>query len=192
MIKIPALRLATTVTRLCIALAVSLWATTALAQQPQISDEDLLKAKCTLCHSGHRIYQLTAEQIRPVVERMQKMNPDWISQIESEHIADVITKVLDDPTAVVMREAWIQSVARGEQIFSNPALGTNGKTCSSCHAKDSLKNIEDAYPKFDPVRKRFVDISEAINYMIQERMKGTPLPANDQRYFDLLAYIKSL
>jgi hypothetical protein len=42
------------------------------------------------------------------------------------------------------------------------------------------------------VLKRFVDIDEAINRMIQEKMKGTPLPPNDQRYFDLLAYIKSL
>lgn len=188
----PALRLATTVTRLCIGLAALMWASTAAAQQPQITDEELLKAKCSLCHSGHRIYQLTAEQIRPIVERMQKMNPDWITAIESEHIATVITRILADPKAVAMRDAWIASVARGEQLFSDQGLGTNGKSCSSCHDAGSLKNVEDAFPKFDPVRKRFVDINEAINYMIQERMKGTPLPPNDQRYFDLLAYIKSL
>lgn len=192
MITIPALRRGATATVLFIALGASLHASTALAQQQTPTDEEILKAKCTLCHSGHRIYQLDPAQIRPVLERMRAMNPDWITTTESDHLATVIAKLLEDPAALATRTAWREAVERGQELFSDARLGTTGKSCSSCHTPGSLRNVEDAYPKFDPGRKRFVDLNEAINYMIQEKMKGTPLPPNDQRYFDLLSYIKTL
>jgi len=156
------------------------------------SGEDLLQAKCSICHSGHRIYRLTPEQIRPVLERMKAMNPDWVTTVQSEHIAKAIEKILADPKAQAERKAWLESVDRGEALFNSAALGTTGKSCAGCHPLPSLKNVADAYPKYDPVRNRFVGIDEAINFMIQDKLKGTPLPPNDQKYFDLLAYLKSL
>jgi len=117
---------------------------------------------------------------------------DLITEADNEHVARAIAKILDDPNALAARNAWREAVDRGEALFNDTKLGATGKSCASCHSASSLRNVEDAYPKFDPVRKRFVDLNEAINYMIQERMKGTPLPPNDQRYFDLLAYIKTL
>lgn len=192
MITIRALRRAATVSVLFCALGAPLGASIALAQQTAPTDDELLNAKCTLCHAGHRIYQLKPEEIRPVVERMRKLNPDWITTTESDHIATVIAKILDDPNALAARVAWGEAVERGGALFNDVRLGTTGKSCSSCHQPGSLRNVEDAFPKYDPALKRFVDISEAINVMIQEKMKGTPLPPNDQRYFDLLSYIKTL
>lgn len=193
MITIRALIRATTVSVLCCALGAPLGASMALAQGGAApTDDEILNAKCTLCHSGHRIYQLKPEEIRPVVERMRTLNPDWITTTESDHIVAVIAKLLDDPSAIATRVAWSEAVERGAALFKDARLGTTGKSCLSCHQSGSLRNVEDAFPKYDPVRKRFVEISEAINFMIQERMKGAPLPPNDQRYFDLLTYIKTL
>jgi cytochrome c len=154
--------------------------------------EELLKAKCTICHSGHRVYRLTPDQIRPVLERMRALDPDWVTSAQSEHIAKAIEKILGDPGAAEQREAWLSAVDRGEELFRSTALGTTGKSCSTCHTVPSLRNVADGFPKFDQVRKRFVGIDEAINFMIEDKLKGKPLPPNDQKYFDLLAYLKSL
>ena len=40
-----------------------------------------------------------------------------------------------------------------------------------------LRNVEDAFPKFDANLKRFVDIDEAINLMIKDKHEGDALPA---------------
>ena len=189
---VPALRRTATVTVLSLAFVVSVRDPAALAQQPETTADDILKAKCTICHSGGRVQRMFPEEIRPVLERMRKLNPDLITEADNEHVARAIAKILDDPNALAARNAWREAVDRGEALFNDTKLGATGKSCASCHSASSLRNVEDAYPKFDPVRKRFVDLNEAINYMIQERMKGTPLPPNDQRYFDLLAYIKTL
>jgi cytochrome c553 len=181
-----------TVPILAAVFAVALAARTAPAADQPLSEEDLFKNKCDRCHSGHRIYKLTPDQIRPVVERMRKMDPDWITDVDSEHIANVIAKILGDPSAIAQRDAWAASVARGEALFRDATLGTTGKSCSSCHQPGSLRNVQDGFPRFDPVLKRFVDIEEAINLMVKNRLKGTPFPPNDQKYFDLLAYLKSL
>lgn len=174
------------------ALAVLLAAPVTRADGPAITEDEIFRAKCTRCHAGHRVYQISPEEIRPVVERMRKMNPDWITQVESDHVANVIAKLLDDPGALRQRTAWADAVERGAAIFRDGSLGTTGKSCASCHEPGRLKNIEDAFPKFDPNLKRFVDIQEAINIMIKDKQKGTPFPPNDPRYFDLLAYLKSL
>jgi cytochrome c len=174
------------------ALVLALVAPMAGAADQPLTEEDIFKAKCSLCHSGHRIYRLTPEQIRPVVERMRKINPDWITEVDSDHIIKVIAKILDKPEASAERTAWAESVSRGEALFNTATLGTTGKSCASCHTPGSLRNVEDAFPKFNPALKRFVDMQEAINLMIRDKLKGTPIPPNDQKYFDLLAYLKSL
>lgn len=176
----------------CVALVPALCAAVARAQDPLPTDKEILESKCTICHSGHRVYRLKSDQIRAVVERMRILNPDQISTNDSDHISQVIEKLLGDPNAIAQRDAWLDAVARGEALFKDVSLGTTGKSCSSCHSAGSLKHVEDSFPRFDPALKRFVDIQEAINLMIRDKQKGTPLPPNDQRYFDLLAYIKSL
>jgi cytochrome c len=174
------------------ALALVVAATTAPATDQVPTDQELLESKCSICHSAHRIYRLTPDQIKPVLERMRKMNPDWMTDAQSEHVAKAIETMLGDKNVAAEREAWFDAVDRGQALFNDPKLGTTGKSCASCHPVASLRNVADSFPKFDPVRKRFVDIDEAINFMIQERLKGKPLPPNDQKYFDLLAYLKTL
>src|SRR5512133_2185173 len=76
MISVTALRRAAFATVLSVGLGVSLYASAARAADAAPTDEEILNAKCSLCHDAHRIYRITPEQIRPIVERMRKLNPD--------------------------------------------------------------------------------------------------------------------
>jgi cytochrome c len=164
-------------------------------------EEKLLNEKCSLCHSSKRIYNIDPAQLATVVERMRKMNPDWFTDIKSEHMVEALAGILKDPQLVAGRKAWQEAVDRGERLFADTALGKSGYSCKSCHdpsAKSAteipitLRNVMDAYPRWDAKLKRFVDINEAINRMIADKVGGEQFPPNDQRLFDLLAYLKTL
>lgn len=155
--------------------------------------QKLLVEQCNLCHSGHRIYQIDPKEIATVVERMRKMNPDWFLELKSEHMVEAIAAILKDPSMVATREAWAAAVERGSQIFADTSLGKNGYNCRACHnPPEVLRNIADAYPRWDPKLKRFVDFNDAINRMIVEKLGGDPLPITDQKLYDLVVYLKTL
>jgi cytochrome c len=131
---------------------------------------------------------------------MRKMNPDWFTDIKSEHMGEALAAILKDPQLVAGRQAWQEAVDRGERLFADTNLGKNDYSCKSCHDASAkltempikLRNVADAFPRWDPKLKRFIDINEAINRMIAEKLGGDQLPPNDQKLFDLLAYLKTL
>ena len=131
-------------------------------------------------------------EIKPVLERMQKMNPDWITDVGKDHVAEVLVRILGNQTVATTRTAWMEAVQSGRDIFEDAKLGTSGKSCASCHKDGSLKKVADSYPRFDQKLKRFVDLNEAINAMIKDKVGGEPFPVNDQRLLNLIAYIKAL
>ena len=164
----------------------------AFAQEiPGIEDE-VLNGKCTLCHSAKRVLTMDPKAIRPVLERMQKMNPDWITDVQEDHVAEVLVRILGNQTVASTRTAWMEAVQNGRDIFEDAKLGKSGSSCSSCHKPGSLKQVADAYPRFDQKLKRFVDLGEAVNAMIKDKVGGEPFPVNDQRLLNLIAYIKTL
>jgi cytochrome c len=174
------------------ALLIAATVTAARAEQVPGMEDDILKSKCTLCHSSHRTLTMDPKAIKPVLERMQKMNPDWISDVERDHVAEVLVRILENQTVATTRTAWMEAVETGRGIFEDRKLGKSGASCSSCHQPGSLKQVADTYPRFDQKLKRFVDLSEAINAMIKDKVGGEPFPVNDQRLLSLIAYIKTL
>lgn len=166
--------------------------TAARAEQIPGMEDDILNSKCILCHSPNRVLTMDPAAIKPVLERMQKMNPDWITDVEKEHVAEVLVRILGNQTVATTRTAWMEAVQSGQDIFEDAKLGKSGKSCSSCHKLGSLKHVADTYPRFDQKLKRFVDLNEAINAMIRDKVGGEPFPVNDQRLLNLIAYIKSL
>ena len=159
------------------------------AEEP--TGEALLKEKCSLCHSSKRINRMDPAKIKETVERMRKMNPDWITTIQSDHIAAVIAKAIEDPSIVAARTAWREALERGEALFKNDTLGKSGTSCSSCHTMpEQFEKIEDSYPRWDANLKRFASLDETIAIMLREKI-GAELGPNDQRVHDLLIYLKT-
>lgn len=160
------------------------------AEEP--TSEALLQEKCSLCHSSKRILRLDPVKIKETVERMRKMNPDWISSIQSDHIAREIAKVIGDPSIMASRTAWNEALDRGASLFKDDTLGKKGVSCSSCHTMpEQFNKIEDTYPRWDAKLKRFVGLDETIAIMLREKI-GAELAPNDQRIHDLLIYLKTL
>jgi cytochrome c len=160
------------------------------AEEP--TSEALLKEKCSLCHSSKRVMRMDPVMIKATVERMRKMNPDWISSIQSDHIAEEIAKVVKDPNIMASRTAWLEALDRGATLFKNDALGKKGVSCNGCHkTPGQFSKIEDTYPRWDAKLKRFVGLDETIANMLREKI-GAEIAPNDQRIHDLLIYLKTL
>ena len=174
-----------------LALTLPLMAAAHLRAEEPTADA-LLSEKCGLCHSSKRINRMNPAKIKETVERMRKMNPDWISSIQSDHIATVIAKAIEDPGIIAARTAWREALSRGEALFKDDTLGKKGVSCSSCHTMpEQFHQIEDSYPRWDAKLKRFVSLDETITIMLREKI-GAELAPGDQRIHDLLIYLKTL
>jgi cytochrome c len=75
------------------------------------------------------------------------------------------------------------SVERGKELFYSTALGTNYKSCATCHPEGS--KLHDAASYDD---KRLVKI---INLCIGNMLKGKPLPPDSDDMASLVSYLKS-
>jgi cytochrome c len=97
------------------------------------------------------------------------------------------------------------SIKRGEALFSDPALGTNGRKCDDCHAMGGTMDgklgeltvaafdmVNHKYPMYWKATKRVMTLDQVINYCIITPMEGEPLAWDDQRLSDLAAYCASV
>ena len=76
------------------------------------------------------------------------------------------------------------SAALGQSLFESTALGSNGKSCSTCHpGGQGLDNLA----SYDDTR-----LKTTINSCIQNALKGKKLNPQAQELDSLLAYLRSL
>lgn len=73
---------------------------------------------------------------------------------------------------------------RGKELFNSTELGTNGKSCASCHAEG--KGLEKA-AKYDDAK-----LKKITNQCISQSLKGRPLTTNSSDMASLVMYMKSL
>jgi len=74
------------------------------------------------------------------------------------------------------------SVDKGKALFNDPALGTSGKTCNTCHPNGrGLDEVEGGDY-----------LLETINTCIENPLKGEPLKKDSVAMQSLVLYIESL
>ncbi len=89
--------------------------------------------------------------------------------------------------------AWAQgNVEKGKKLFNDPKLGTNGKTCNSCHPGGQGLEGSGKKKEFKLGGKTQKSLEEAINACIVMSLKGKALDPKSQEMQELVAYIKSL
>ncbi|MFC1657151.1 hypothetical protein ACFL2P_01080 [Candidatus Moduliflexota bacterium] len=164
----------------------------ALAAEEESLEDAILKEKCGLCHSSKRLLTMDPAQLKPVLERMQKKNPDWITEIEGDHIARVLANVLGKTEIITVRKGWMEAVERGERLFGDESIGTNGKACTDCHTRETMRQVADGYPQYDLTLGRVVSLEERVSLMFAGQLEGKKEGMADQRLIDIIAYIKSL
>ena len=83
---------------------------------------------------------------------------------------------------------------KGKALFNDEKLGngTAGKSCNSCHPGG--KGLEAAGEKigFNIMGKKQNSLKEAVNFCIENALKGRPIYPHGQDMKDIVTYIKSL
>lgn len=109
-----------------------------------------------------------------------------------------------------IRMAWPKEfkndwIKRGKLAFENPALGSNQKSCQSCHFNGSqkdthsetiqvqnLKGVAAYYPRYSFQHQRVITLEQRINYCIEKYLMGHPLALDDKTIVALCCYVTSL
>lgn len=76
------------------------------------------------------------------------------------------------------------SSERGKELFGSPELGTNGRSCATCHPGG--KGLEEAGEFTD------AELTEMVNKCIGNPLQGKELAPESAEMKSLLAYIKSV
>ncbi len=92
--------------------------------------------------------------------------------------------------AVSFGLSYAGNAMKGFEIFKDTKLGTNGKSCYSCHYKGS--GIDGRKTGFTIMGKKQATIEEAANFCIQMALKGKPLKTDSDKMKDLVSYLKTL
>jgi len=75
------------------------------------------------------------------------------------------------------------NVELGRQLFESKQLGSNGKSCSSCHPGGKGLEEISAYDN--------QTLKEMINFCIRDALKGTMLDLESQELDSMLVYLRT-
>ena len=83
---------------------------------------------------------------------------------------------------------YMSVVQKGRELWTSPALGTNGVACAQCHPNAANTHPE-TYPKFQQQLGRVIALREMINWCLQNPLEGEPLPLDDPRMVAMESYL---
>jgi thiosulfate dehydrogenase len=93
-------------------------------------------------------------------------------------------------TAVQSEDEWnalMKSVARGDALWHDGKLGTNGLACGNCHPDGSATNPH-TWPKFQTNLGKVSTLRDMINWCIAVPMQGKPLALDSDDMVAMEAY----
>jgi cytochrome c len=130
---------------------------------------------------------------------------DLTAYVASVKGVSEIEKKVDPEMEKVALEALAKSVDSGKKLFGDKTLGTTETTCNSCHVEGGTKegtmgkvvvlafnSVAARYPRFFPMAKKVVTLSQVNNFCIVNPLKGEALKWDDQKLADLSAYVASV
>ena len=81
----------------------------------------------------------------------------------------------------------MQAVAKGDALWHNPKLGSNGLACGNCHPDGAASNPH-TFPKFQTNLGKVGTLREMINWCIMVPMQGTALALDSDDMIAMEAY----
>ena len=79
---------------------------------------------------------------------------------------------------------------KGRALFNDKGLGSNGKTCNTCHAGG--RDIDGSKETFTILGSQQESIEDAVNFCIKMALNGAPLEKDSAKMKDLVSYLKTL
>jgi cytochrome c len=74
-------------------------------------------------------------------------------------------------------------VERGKELFNSTHLGTNGKSCATCHPSGSKLEEAASYDE--------KDLEKIVNQCIKKALAGKPLPAESADMKAIITYMRT-
>jgi cytochrome c peroxidase len=81
------------------------------------------------------------------------------------------------------------SAELGKQLFDGPSLGTNGKSCSTCHQSERKLGVLASKSSWFGGNAKTLE--QAINICIQSTLKGKALPEDSVEIQSIALYMRS-
>ncbi|MDZ7295250.1 MAG: hypothetical protein ONB14_07530 [candidate division KSB1 bacterium] len=81
--------------------------------------------------------------------------------------------VSDPEQSRIARAATMAAYQRGKEIWFSPTIGTNGRTCESCHPGGEMTRAE-AYPRYKHVLRGVATLSMTHNFAVVNESRGQP------------------
>jgi cytochrome c len=94
---------------------------------------------------------------------------------------------LDPELVRKTREETDKVIRRGEMLWKDRQLGTNGQNCNQCHPSGAATHPE-TFPKFKQQFRRVVTVQEFINWCIIAAMRGDSLEIGSEELTALEAF----
>jgi len=85
------------------------------------------------------------------------------------------------------QEMLMKTVAKGDALWHNPKLGTNGLACGNCHPDGSASNPH-TFPKYQSNLGKVGTLREMINWCVAVVLQGSPLPSDSDEMIAMEAY----
>jgi cytochrome c peroxidase len=82
------------------------------------------------------------------------------------------------------------TVEQGKKLFGDPSLGTNGKTCATCHPSD--EKVGELAARGEWFGGKAKTLEQAINFCVKGPLEGKPLPEDSAKLKSIAMYMKSL
>lgn len=86
------------------------------------------------------------------------------------------------------QEETAKAVKRGDELWHDRALGSNGMACNMCHPDAAVTHPE-TYPKFKQQFGRVVSAQQFINWCIQVPLQGKSRELGGEELVALEAYM---
>lgn len=79
---------------------------------------------------------------------------------------------------------------KGKALFNDINLGTNGKSCNSCHADG--KDIDGSKDTYSILGSQQDSIEDAVNFCIKMALSGTPLDKDSENMKSMVSHLGTL
>ena len=86
--------------------------------------------------------------------------------------------------------AYSGDAGKGKTLFNASELGTNGKSCNTCHPGG--KDIDGSKGTFNILGEQLNSREDAVNFCIENAMDGKPLKSSSEDMKNIVSYIKTL
>ena len=81
-------------------------------------------------------------------------------------------------------------IKKGEALFNDSSLGTNGKSCNTCHAGG--KNIDAGKKTYTILGSNMDSIEDAVNFCIKMALSGKPVGKDSVEMTNMVSYLRTL